>query len=158
MPEKTYREPQYEEVEYLNALRVASLLLMDGSEAAYRRGIVNFLADFYAKFEVETGERMEEISADIDREIATLIGESQSQRVVFIAGFVTDSGTGGFEWRTEREILVTARERWIADEDADVSEIKEVRIPDGIGAYADAITAYLDECPEFWEPRKGEGR
>ncbi len=79
----------------------------------------------------------------------------KGREAIFLTGFVTDGGTGGFEWRVDRGEVEALRAKWIEEGDADVSTVREVARPEGDG---EAITKALDEQPELWEPRKGEGR
>ena len=76
---------------------------------------------------------------------------------IFLAGFLTDAGTGGFEWRLNRAEVQAIHARWVEEGDRDVSPVREVAAPVGL-SNPDEVTKALDGCPELWEPRKGEGR
>lgn len=76
---------------------------------------------------------------------------------VLVVGFVTDGGTGGFEWRPEkdRSELETFRAAWIKDGDSDVSALRKIEVP---VTTRKGITAYIDANAALWEPEPGEGR
>lgn len=74
---------------------------------------------------------------------------------VFVVGFVTAGGTGGFEWRTERAPAEAIRTQWLGEGDHDdVSKVREIEVPD-LPTRA-LITAWLDSVPDLWEPKEGE--
>lgn len=83
---------------------------------------------------------------------------ARSEITVHLFGFVTDGGTGGFEWRWNREDAEKVRASMFGDRvDADVTEVREI----GIGVLAldaEAITDMLSDQPDVWEPKLGEGR
>jgi hypothetical protein len=67
--------------EYANALKTAASLF-DPTEAStartndYRRGVVNYLAELFPEFEVETWRRMDAIDADLTKAIADFFAPS----------------------------------------------------------------------------------
>lgn len=77
---------------------------------------------------------------------------------VFVVGFVTNGGTGGFEWRPERAAAESVRAQWVREGDADITEVKEIEVPPTCLGSREAITNWLDENSELWEPTYGEGR
>jgi len=83
---------------------------------------------------------------------------------VYVVGFVTDSGTGGFEWRYDRADADELFARWVAEGEQDVSDVQEVALAQLLGAQPDAtpdpdtVTAALNERPELWEPGEGQNR
>lgn len=77
---------------------------------------------------------------------------------VFVVGFVTDGDTGGFEWRPERASAESVRQQWVREGDADITEVKAIEIPFELLGDRAAITDWLDNNSELWEPTYGEGR
>ena len=79
---------------------------------------------------------------------------------IFVVGFVTDSGTGGFEWDTDKARIVAYRDQLVADGDCDVSAVLDVTLEqlnlDGQHTN-EAVTDALNQWP-VWEPAEGEGR
>lgn len=77
---------------------------------------------------------------------------------IYVAGFVTDGGIGGFEWNSERAEVETIRARWVDEGSADLSPIRAVEVPPEDGVSVEAVTIWLNANSELWEPEYGEGR
>jgi len=75
---------------------------------------------------------------------------------IFVIGFVSHGGVGGFEWRTTTEAIADARLSLKAEGD-EFSDPLELDTVTDLGLAADitdrdAITEALDEQPELWNP------
>ena len=81
---------------------------------------------------------------------------------MYVCGFVSDGGVGGFEWRLDRAEIDRVRAEWLADGDSDVSDVKEITVDQlqlAPGDYAtESITDAIDQWPELWEPTLGQNR
>lgn len=86
---------------------------------------------------------------------------TSTDTTIYVAGFVTDGGTGGFEWRYDRSEVQALQSQWIADGDSDVSDVNEVTLDqlalDG-NHTAEAVTDALNAYAEAWEPTHGQNR
>ena len=81
---------------------------------------------------------------------------------LYVCGFVTDGGTGGFEWDLDRGKIVAFQQEWMGDGDCDVSDVQEITVSQlqlARGDYtAEAITDAVDAWAELWEPAEGQNR
>ena len=78
-------------------------------------------------------------------------------KTVFVVGFVTEGGVGGFEWRNERAPAESIRTQWLGEGASDdVSEVRAIEVPPEEGDTPGAITEYLDANADLWEPKEGE--
>lgn len=75
---------------------------------------------------------------------------------VYVVGFVTDGGTGGFDWNVDRETAEGIR-KVLATPDTDVTEVLTVVLPGDLD-YPVGVTDFLSDNPEVWEPVPGSGR